>query len=260
MKHFSNIALLGVLLAASAQAQNLQITSLANNGRLTWTNSFPNGSYSVEWASTVNGNAAWQQDWLSLKNLAPTSSVTTVSVPMFYRVRCLTNGLFWPMPLGRTLTFSVSNSVGSIWTQQMQSIGVLSVPSLTNEYTFALVSDPSGTNGFFIRSTDRALYMSPNSSNEQLKWTNGPVGTSWTYQDSSGNIVSTILSTTATVSVPAGTYNNCLVFSNRCAACSDSTPYFIEYVKPGVGLVYWQDYWGVSSPPNIYRLQSIAGN
>jgi hypothetical protein len=179
---------------------------------------------------------------------------------MLYRVVCLTNGYFWPMPLGRMLTYSVSNSLSGVWAQQMQSAGILSVPSHTNQYTFSLVSDPSGTNAYFVRSTDRTVYVSPNGAAEQLKWTNGPVGTSWTYQDSAGEIVSTILSTSATVSVPAGTYNNCLIFSNRCASCSDSTPYFIEYVKPGVGLVYWQDYWGVDNPPNIYRLQSITGN
>ena len=95
---------------------------------------------------------------------------------------------------------------------------------------------------------------------EEVRWTNGLVGTSFPFIDSGGPEVTTIISTTASISVPAGTYNNCLVFSNHCASCSDPTPYWIEYVKPGVGLVYWLDYWGVNNPPNVYRLQSVTGN
>ena len=260
MKKPTIVALFGVLAAATSLAQNVQITSFGNNGQLTWSNSYPNGTYSVEWAGSLSGGPAWQQDWLSLKSLAATSPATTVTVPMFYRVRCLTNGLFVPMPVGRGVLYSVSNAVGAAWSEQIQSLGLLTVPSLANDYSLVHIIDPGETNAAFFRSTDRAFFISGNAMEEQLKWTNGPVGTSWTYYDSSGPIVSTILSTTASVTVPAGTFDNCLIFSNRCAFCSDSTPYFIEYVKPGLGLVYWQDYWGVSSPPEVYRLQSISGN
>ena len=134
MKPTTIIALFGTLVAASSSAQNLQITSLGSNGHLTWTNAFPGGGYTVQWASALGSNTVWQQDWSSLLNLSPTSTTTTASVPMFYRVSCLTNGYFWPMPLGRTMTFSVSNSVSGIWTQQNQSLGVLSLPSWTNQY------------------------------------------------------------------------------------------------------------------------------
>ena len=142
---------------------------------------------------SLGGNTVWQQDWSSLLNLSPTSATTTVSVPMFYRVSCLTNGFFWPMPLGGMGTYSVSNAVSGIWTQQFQCLGILSVPSSSNQYLFAPNRDPSGTNAGFYRSTDRAMYITPNGYNEQLKWTNGPVGATWTYQDAQGPEVSTIL-------------------------------------------------------------------
>jgi len=257
LKHLSLIALSVLMPAASSRAQDLQITSFGDNGLLSWTNTFSNGVYSVEWTGALTTNVTWQQGWLPLENLTPTSETTTVTVPMFYRVRCLTNGVFFPMPLGHRMSFTVTNAVSSTWTQQIHSIGVLSVPSQSNQYAFASVSSPSETSAYFFRSTDQACFITPNGDNEQLRWTNAPVGTTFTFRDKAGVETSTILSTSATVAVPAGTFDNCLVFSNRCPNCSDAHPYWIEYVKPGMGLVYWLN-WGVDNPPDVYQLQSVT--
>lgn len=88
---------------AALQAAELEINSLSSNGRLTFTNAFPNGFYTVEWAARIqsvtnqNGTSVWpwnadaNDSWDCLRNFAVTGQTATVEVPMFYRVRVQTN-------------------------------------------------------------------------------------------------------------------------------------------------------------------------
>jgi hypothetical protein len=72
------------VLAASAQ-DSVVINSLSQNGQLEWsgpTNGVVN--YRVEWAPSVDG--PWSCTWTNLANVAPTNTVLSVQVPMFYRV------------------------------------------------------------------------------------------------------------------------------------------------------------------------------
>ena len=79
---------MGCLCAHSAA---IEITSFHGNGELTWTNAPAAGSYAVEWASSLSG--PWHRTWSSLDARVTTSTVTTVSVPMFYRVVKIQNSL-----------------------------------------------------------------------------------------------------------------------------------------------------------------------
>jgi hypothetical protein len=248
----------------AVRAQGFGITSFGSNGRLTWTNTCTNGIYSVQWASALTTNTQWMETWDHLKYLRASSNSTTVDVPMFYRVRCITN-LFWPMPLGCTVTQTVSDRFGANrGTQVTMVLGVLTIPSATNDYIMALVTGPEGTSILFFRSTDRAVYMVEDSKcpQEELGWTNGPVGTSWTIYECNGEIrVRTLVSTNETLAVPAGVFTGCLCFSNRCVNCSGVPwPYYFEYVKPGFGMVQWVDYWveDTNAAPFYYKLQSIT--
>lgn len=68
----------------AAEAEELRITSLSQNGLLTWTNSSLNVTCRVEWAPSANG--PWSSSWETLSNILVTNQVTSRSVPMFYRV------------------------------------------------------------------------------------------------------------------------------------------------------------------------------
>ena len=72
------------VVTGSASAQTT-ITSFNRNGQLTWTNAPGTNGFSVEWASTLTG--PWSSSWQGLDSVVTTATQTTVSVPMFYRVR-----------------------------------------------------------------------------------------------------------------------------------------------------------------------------
>jgi rhodanese-related sulfurtransferase len=72
----------------SLVAQEVQIESLSQNGRLIWTNALLSVTCRVEWAASVNG--PWSSSWESLSHIVITNHVTERSVPMFYRVVCTT--------------------------------------------------------------------------------------------------------------------------------------------------------------------------
>ena len=85
MKRLSIFACLGFALASPVLGQ-LVISSLNQNGQLTWTNAVSNANYRVEWANSATG--AWHGFELltNLSSISATSESVTVQVPMFYRV------------------------------------------------------------------------------------------------------------------------------------------------------------------------------
>jgi hypothetical protein len=71
--------------AINVHAETNLVIHLEGNGQLSWSNSLPGvDHFYVEWAPTPSG--PWTNSWDSLKQIAPTSTFITVSVPMFYRV------------------------------------------------------------------------------------------------------------------------------------------------------------------------------
>jgi len=73
-----------------AAAQSPVISSFSQNGVLVCTNLQPNTVARVEWASSLAG--PWQTNWVGLDTVAVDSNgKIQVSVPMFYRVRGVTN-------------------------------------------------------------------------------------------------------------------------------------------------------------------------
>ena len=256
-----------LVVAQSVLAQSIQITSFDRNGSLTWTNASTNAVSTVQWASALTSNTQWQQSWVSLLNIMATGSTTTVKVPMFYRVASYTNGLllFFPMSLGGMSTYAVSNALGQTWTEQSTALGVLSVPGTTNDYAMSGIvgmGSPGTKRMAFFRSTDQALYQLRQYDEEQLSFTNAPVGTTWTNYYGTGQTIVRKIVAIETVTVPAGTFDNCLKVSNACINClSDPNPTYIEWPKPGFGLVKWMDWW-IDNPaqaPIVYRLQSVSG-
>src|SRR6266496_1660166 len=85
MKHWLLLLFVGVL-AVTALAAEVVITSLNPNGELTWTNSVSSATYRVEWASSASGPWATFDALTNLSSIAATNNSVTVKVPMFYRV------------------------------------------------------------------------------------------------------------------------------------------------------------------------------
>ncbi len=85
MKRNLSLLLAAVVSAASASAQ-VVITSLNQNGQLTWTNAVTNATYRVEWASSAAGPWTNFNALTKLDSIWSTNNRVTVQVPMLYRV------------------------------------------------------------------------------------------------------------------------------------------------------------------------------
>jgi len=229
------ISLLALLLAGSTalQADDTNILSLTANGRLTFTNSFTNGLFTVQWAPALQSN--WNESWDSLKYLVPTASVTTVSVPMFYRVTCLTNQ-FIPTPIGRQFIYAVTNADGSTNTLQATFIGCLKLSS-DKEYSILELLTPCSVSLLPCRSTATDFYEIPFdiSKTEGTTWRNGPPGMSWTNQWCDGSSDQITILTNEVVTVPAGTFD-CQKTEVR-EINNNLNLRWIYWVKPGFMMV-----------------------
>ena len=240
----------------AVHAADIEITSLASNGRLTWTNSFTNGLFSIEWAPALGTN--WHNNWNSLQNFWVSSRTNTVDVPMFYRVKCETN-LLWPMPIGLQAVFSVSNALGNVWTQQIQYLGyVRPFAAGTNDYVLWAVVTHGNMSMGLIRSTDTQVFgLEPCSLTEDLIWQIAPVGTTWTnYNYECQYTRKVTIDAIEDVTVPAGTFTSCYKFHKQILSGSSAPrPEYYEWIKPGFGMVKWVDYW-TDNGPDVYELQS----
>lgn len=105
------IAILGLVLALSSQAETLKITSF-DSGKLTWSNRVANAEYRVEWKPTLTDQ--WQTN-NPVFSVTSTSNVTSINIPMYFRVvwvdapsirfETLNTG----MPLGGLNSFDINN-------------------------------------------------------------------------------------------------------------------------------------------------------
>lgn len=238
------------LLAAtfSVQAADFQILSLAGNGQLTFTNAPTNGIFTVQWAPALPATN-WNSNWDSLRSFPATNSITTVSVPMFYRVTCLTNQ-FFPMPIGRRFLYNSTTITGTTGTFQITCLGSLMLSS-DKEYTILELLTPCSRRLLPIRVTDTEVYDIPFeiSPTEGLEYRDGPPGTTWTNQWCDGSSDQKIIATNETVTVPAGTFN-CLKIEQR-EINNGLTLKYEDWVKPGFGLVKQIDYSNGTVTTNV---------
>ncbi len=246
---------------ASPAPVPLQITSLGGNGQLTWTNipELNNGLFAVEWSATLGTN--WHSGWDGLQSFQGAGAATTVEVPMFYRVKCMTN-VFIPWIPGAQLNFAVSNTSNSTWTEQIKVLGIVK-PSAGNGNEFALVEDTEAGQMklHLMRSTDTAVkQIDQMTLAESQEFFRGPVGTSWTNLNDNGQFTRVVtVDAIENVTVPAGTFTNCYKFHKTVLNASPGeTAEWYEWICPGFGMVKWVDYWvdPTNNPPITHNLQS----
>lgn len=234
----------------AVHAADIEITSLASNGRLTWTNSFTNGLFSIEWAPALGTNT-WRSNWTALQAFWVSGRTSTVEVPMFYRVKAQTN-LFIPLPLGGQFIYSSSNAVTGVSTLRWTIAGILRIPALAKDFTIIENLSTSTLRLMPVRSTDTELWAVFQSGEENIMWWNGPVGSVRTNYFQDGRTQTLTVETNEVVTVPAGTFS-CVRMRKRDS--NPTEPEVVGWFKPGFGGVKWVEYWTDRSP-DYYDLQS----
>ena len=247
----------------TTSAQPVQITSLSANGQLTM--SAPVGSdFSVEWSPVLGAAAAWSDHWDFLTAVRSTNTPMKLNVPMFYRVSCYTNGLFLPMKPGSSLVFAVSNALGQTATQGVKLLGRCYVPEFTNHYGVlnqdeARVAGGVSGGTMLLRSDDRGVWLmsDPPRHLETQEFLRGTVGLAIT----NARNVRIAIEAVETVTVPAGTFPNCVKFHKTDLSGNHPNPNWYEWMLPGLGMVKWVDYYvdPANAAPVVYLLQSYSG-
>jgi hypothetical protein len=260
---FTCLASMGIIAAVQAPAQPVQITSLSANGQLTV--SAPVGSdFSVEWSPALGSGAAWSDRWDFLTAVRSTNAAMTLKVPMFFRISCYTNALLWPLKPGSSYVFAVTNALKETATQNIKVLGRCYMPEFTHYYGVFCEADANVTGGVsggtkMMRSDDNQIWAidDPFMHVESQEFFRGTVGTVITNAEN----VRIAIEAVETVTVPAGTFTNCLKQHKTQLYTSDSNPNWYEWIKPGLGMVKWVDYY--VDPPNaapvVYQLQSYSG-
>jgi len=251
----------GILSSQMVFAQPVQITSLGANGKLTVT--APVGSdYSVQWSPALGTGASWSDRWDFLTAIRSTNATMTQAVPMFYRVACYTNGLLWPMRPG-TFVFSVTNALKETHSQTLKILGRCYLPEYTNYYGVineAAAGVTGGVSGgtMIFRADDKQAWSldDPQNHIESEEFFVGTVGTVITNASNERVAIAAI----ETVTVPAGTFTNCIKFHKTDLGSGNPNPTHDEWIALGVGMVKWVDYDvdEQNAIPVVYQLTSYS--
>jgi hypothetical protein len=164
------------------------------------------------------------------------------------------------LKIGQTSTFDVVDGKGNSWEHDASVSGraIIRYPKKRNYFTLDIFGyeDPdTGPHVKMLRSTNNKVYMYEGFGEELLVFKKGPVGTTWTYTESDGDIIRAKIVKKETVVVPAGTFNGCLKFKKKCTNCNSNRTVWYEWIKPGFGMVMQRDYW-TNNAPKTYKLKS----
>jgi formylglycine-generating enzyme required for sulfatase activity len=161
------------------------------------------------------------------------------------------NELLWPLNVGEIWQYSREDVTGASWGVTFEALETVVFAS--NTYFHLLQSNyrPGETEHMYVRSTANNIYMwDADSSTESAPFRLGQTGETWT----TGDDVTVNLGVEATT-VPYGGPYNAYVFRNKNVA--ENSPYWFEYIVPGVGLIKEVDYW-TDNAPKIQSLVSIV--
>ncbi|MEW6569880.1 MAG: hypothetical protein AB1390_01705 [Nitrospirota bacterium] len=116
--------------------------------------------------------------------------------------------------------------------------------------------NPQDASVLMLRSNSSAVYFYNGFGNEHLVFQNAPIGTKWTYESGHCEVQEREIEAVETVTVPAGTFEGCLKFVQRCLSDDPIAIYTREWIKPGFGMVQEIDYYGGVNPPRVKKLKS----
>ncbi len=77
-------AVLFLASATIANAADFEVVGFSGNGEITWGDTNTNGTYTVQWSSSLQTN--WSSDWSALNQIAATGGVLSARIPVFFRI------------------------------------------------------------------------------------------------------------------------------------------------------------------------------
>ncbi|MDD4734813.1 MAG: glycosyl hydrolase [Kiritimatiellae bacterium] len=152
-----------LIMTGTVMAQDPLVIDLRGNGKLSWTNRFTNGTYTLKWASELSGS--WH-DWSSYTHATPTNESMSIDVPMYFRLLIDTNHNRFIPPDGQILMM-VGQDINSI-DQYVDATGI--EPGGVMLYTSAMNAEGL-TNAFYLGGggTQHGQYLVDKYSNSALQ-------------------------------------------------------------------------------------------
>ncbi|MCE5341694.1 MAG: hypothetical protein LLF92_11310 [Planctomycetaceae bacterium] len=167
----------------------------------------------------------------------------------------------FPMQVGKKYIYTQSNPMGSSWTAQLliNRQATLNGHTYFNLKGYNFNNEPESDYGL-LRSTIDEIY----DGNERLEYKKAPVGTKWSVYQPEDIYYYKFIEVVGieSVTVPFGTFSGAYKFKKYMQvdvndANQGQSPYWYEWVVPGVGLVKQEDYW-VDDAPVIQELTGIT--
>jgi len=166
----------------------------------------------------------------------------------FYAGSC--TELLWPLEVGEVRQYSRTDVTGASWDVTLDVLETVVFHS--NTYYHLLESNyrPGEVEHMYFRLTASTIYTwDVEGATETIGFRLGRAGEMWVIGDEQAEILGT-----ESVTVPYGGPYNAIVF--RMKDIAEDSPYWFEYIVPGLGLVKEVDYW-TDDPPRIMSLVSI---
>ncbi|MDZ8118704.1 hypothetical protein [Pontiella agarivorans] len=255
-----------VLAATAVQAQTVVIDSLDRNGTLTAT--VPSNSvYTIEWKGALDGPGDWKDSWYQHRDMLSSNGMIEAEIPMFFRLTCQTNNALIHVPVGRIYHYHVTNQDPGtdFWRRDVHVMGDTYMPHQTNNYRTIWTEDwysapnviPVGAqarSSSYLRVDENGVYVLDSEYDrgpmqEDLLWSNGTVGTTWSYAASTPHttIQSEIVATNVTVTIGTTNYTGCI----QIESIGEDQPWlsdyperrYIEWIQPNGYLVRSENYW-----------------
>ena len=173
----------------------------------------------------------------------------------------------FPLDVGLQYEFSRSDNTGNEWPVHLEITSQVTYNSVDYFQLQVWNYDNDGAyeDWSYLRSTETELYGYNPDGDDYLEFQAAQVGTKWSYyqpDDKTGlNYKFIEIVAVEPVTVPFGTFDTAYKHRNYQSLNSDGTgnpsPYWYEWIVPGVGVVKEEDYW-TDNPPAIMELVNIT--
>ncbi|MBU1054065.1 MAG: VPLPA-CTERM sorting domain-containing protein [Proteobacteria bacterium] len=161
--------------------------------------------------------------------------------------------LLWDLNAGEVRTYTGSDSIGNTWNQTLTVLGTITIGAhdyfQIDQYNY---HDEGDHTEWLIRSTENQVLVPDGAGGEQILFQLAPVGTTWSFFDELHEIIGTEF-----VTIPYGGGTTVEAYVYRLSEISGS-PYWYEYVIPGLGQVQEVDWYVDSNAPYIEQLDDIS--
>lgn len=154
--------------------------------------------------------------------------------------------------IGQILTFTVTPTVGDSWEMQSVITGKAKIKCTQKPYFIMEKTGTESPNQYSMtiaRATRDAIYVYGGLCSEEAVYQLGPVGSSWIYR---GGRFERTIEAIETVTVPAGTFEDCLKIRQRDRSCNPPVDDILEWFSlDGLGTVKEIRYDNASCTPTV---------